>query len=185
MDHGSISDNEYKWKYFLSSINKTFKQLPTNNITIKTKSKIRCLATEFANKLIQKKGDTVLFTGKPDVLNRYKHLDVSKHQTETPITKRNIPLVKTETWSKSKDEPIENIDEPAGIRARHHFSDREIIAISESSSDDDNSERLLATYDSANIQHVDSQDSSKDCKKKTRMCKKNLKPTPRPSSILW
>jgi hypothetical protein len=179
MDHASISDNEYKWKYFLSSINKTcFKKLPTNKITIKTKSKIRCLATEFANKLIQKKGDTVLFTGKPDVLNRYKHLDVSKNQTETPITKGNIPQVKAETWSKSKDETIDNIDEPAGRRARHQlFSDREIIDISESSSDDDNSERLLATCDSAKIQHVDSQDSefhipTKIAKKKRECARK-------------
>jgi hypothetical protein len=86
MDPTSIRYNEQKWKYFLSSI-KTFKYFPTNNLTITTKSKIRCLATEFANKLLQMKGGTIVLTGKQDVLNRYKHLDVSKNQTETPITK--------------------------------------------------------------------------------------------------
>ena len=102
-----------------------------------------------------------MLTGKQYVLNRYKHLAVSKNQTETPLTKRNIPLVKAETWPKSKDESIDNIDEPARKRARRQlFSDREYTVISESSSDDDNSESLLATYDSTKIQHVDSQDSA-------------------------
>ena len=151
MDPTSIRDNEQQWKYFLSSI-KTFKHLPTNNLIITTKRKIRCLATEFANKLLQKKGGTVVLTGKQHVLNRYKHLAVSKNQTETPITKGHIPLVKAETWPKSKDESIDNIDEPARKRAhRQLFSDIENTVISESSSDDDNSESLPATYDSTKI----------------------------------
>jgi hypothetical protein len=62
-----------------------------------------------------------VLTGKQYVLNRYKHLAVSKNQTETPITKRNIPLVKAETWPKSKDESIDNIVEPARNRARRQL----------------------------------------------------------------
>jgi hypothetical protein len=38
------------------------------------------LATEFANKLLQNKGGTIVLKGTQDVLNRYKHLDVSKNQ---------------------------------------------------------------------------------------------------------
>ena len=181
MDPTSIRDNEQKWKFFLSSI-KTFKHLPTNNLTITTKSKIRCLATEFANKLLQKKGGTIVITGKQDVLNRYKHLAFSKNQTETPITKGNSPLVKAETWPKSKDESIDNIDEPARKRApRQLFSDKENTVISESSSDDDNSESLLASYDSTKIQHVDSQDS--DFLIQTKIVKTNENVLEKPDAI--
>ena len=93
MDHTSISSNERKWKDFLSSI-KTFKCLSKNNLTITTESEISCLATEFSNNLLQKKGDTVVVKG---------NQDVSKNQTETPTTKRNIPLVNAETSVQNTD----------------------------------------------------------------------------------
>jgi hypothetical protein len=88
--------NEDKWVYFLSSIDtNTLSDLPTNNLSITTKRNIGGLATEFANKLLQNKGGTVVLTGKPDVLNRYKHLDPSINQQETTNTRANIPPVET------------------------------------------------------------------------------------------
>ena len=88
-----MSSKERKWKDFLSSI-KTFKCLSKNNLTITTESEISCLAKEFANNLLQKKGDTVVVQG---------NQDVSKNQTETPTTKRNIPLVNAETSVQNTD----------------------------------------------------------------------------------
>jgi hypothetical protein len=58
-------------------------------------TKLELNVTEFANELLQNKGGTVVLKGKPDVLNRYKHLDPSINQQETTNTRSNIPPVET------------------------------------------------------------------------------------------
>jgi hypothetical protein len=108
MDPTSLLENKKKWKYFLSSI-KSFKTLPTNNLKINTKSKSKCLASEFANTLLEKKGGNVVFTGNQENLDLYKDTASSKHQP---------PQVKTENCPTYKDKSTANIDKRARKRVR-------------------------------------------------------------------
>jgi len=111
----AMSTNKDEWKNFVWSRDDTNTikpgELPTNKLNITTTRNTKCLATEFANCLLKKKGGIVVLRGTQDVLNSYKHLEVSKNQPETPITKGNIPLAEDEKKEKPHiDETLELIE---------------------------------------------------------------------------
>ena len=84
--------NENNWNFFLSSI-EYFSTDRSTQEKITTKRKVKCLAEDFANKLLKEKGGTVKIT----FLNRDKHFDVIKNQTATPINKRKCSQRKPQT----------------------------------------------------------------------------------------
>ncbi|CAG2205302.1 unnamed protein product [Mytilus edulis] len=139
-------ENEKKWKHFLSSI-KRVHNFQTNNVCINSKINTKCLANEFANKLLKKKGGFIEISGSKNTMETYKHFNVKEPQTQPhniDFNDRNqVGMSRADTWPKERSKYIEpyNISDTDSARRQLSFETTKTIVCD--SSDEEMSPNIL------------------------------------------
>ncbi|XP_063418226.1 uncharacterized protein LOC134701008 [Mytilus trossulus] len=103
-------ENEKKWKHFLSSI-KRVHNFQTNNVCLNSKINTKCLANEFANKLLKKKGGFIEISGSKNTMEAYEHFNVKESKTQPHNMDFNdrdqVGMSRADTWPKERSKYIE------------------------------------------------------------------------------